>query len=1515
MSETFDPYYRWFGIPPAEQPPNHYRLLGITLFEEQADAIEAAAEQRMVFLRNHQLGKHGDLTQRLLNEVATAQICLLDPKKKVEYDERLCADGASGKASSAVLPVAERLPDEDEIAPDVALALAEVEVRQPHPLRTQPERKAVQKRPTPAVAAWKAFLPGKEQAIGAALVFSAILAVGFYLGLSNRSLQPKPTRLILVWPEAERKGALFDINDQPQDMTELHRGEHAGELVLVTKPGQYRIRIKRLMCTDYEKTVPLGPGEVVTIGPPVLPPIPPAPPTGPGLAADLFGDAEFNNLVKERVDRQVNWIWDERMPDEQITAPRFSIRWSGWLKPPVFGRYRFFLPAKDTASLWLDGKLIVDAAKPEAEVDLGGKPCAIKIEYRNSGIGAHVVFQWACLGLGASTIQPVPAEVLFCDQASAQAAKVDASVLARPAGATPEKDSLDLLKLIDPLKHTVAGHWWLEGGSLVSAHRAALLQVPFLPPSEYEVTIVVERLEGTDALVLGLLGEGRPLAVVIDGWGRNTSTSGVDLVDAVRYFDNETAHPGIVIPAGKPVTLKYTVRRSKFTLVRDGETIMQWNADYRRCTPLGDWVVPGMPMLTLATRPSIFRITRFELKPLSPERQPIPGDTPQDPPLTLVSGPGNSPPAGSKGREPCQTTAPYGGQGGLAFYDLAPAGGLLVGFRLSEKDVINSIQPLYRAAGKLVEGRQYGTPSGANVELLAKDGYAIGEVNLKTSNAVHGLGVTYRPIVGGHLDAASRQRSVWVGGIGGGREVQLGNGTPIYGIHGAAARNLDALGLIVAPPPESKDAGTPFIRLVDLRPLWARVGSDMLRVNQYFDANAWPWAPSAPQTCNEFLCARAPSRLVYKIPPGTKSFTVVGYCPVPRICYKVNVDGRPLHESRLPAGVASIRVDLPADAKTIELAADYPPGKKDWNGDQSYWLFPRFHPVGKEQAELDGTGPHTKLTQLEPDTVDPATAMLQVNQPPGNIWPLHLTEEKPCGEFLFAHAMSHLAYAVPEGAEEFSATGYCTLNVPARFRVFADASLLLSSAPAEIVPIRVRLPKGAQRLHLLTDDLGDNNCKHTFWCYPRFYGPSLKPVRPILYGSPVVAADAQSPYENAPSPVVPSPPPPVIIGPPAPPTVIVDPTAPPPVIVGPPPATDSPDARLEQLRALYPQVTRLYAEMQRTATAFAAAKKTWDAGCAQLQNDIGSLQQAIAKLQQAQIFGFDSTRAADIRTKQQELLKQTAALASLRQEINKPLTTVGAAQQSSRAAEARLNVAAADWEIAGDFLGKLGPLSQKRAVEQLTQWISEQNLPHLYSARAFALMYLREYDRASEDLEQLVRLDPSPEAFALARAARGYIRYQQGRRAQGDAEFQKATKLSPMLVMGRLLHGKACMELKRYGPAKSEYEAALKANGIAEAYQSLAWLLAVCPADSLRNPKLAMDYATEACRLARTDKRNHTDSWSYLDTLGAANAAAGNFVEAIRNVEEAISQAPEENRAALRQQEILFKKGQSCRLD
>jgi len=91
MSDDFNPYHVWLAIPPEEQPANYYRLLGLRLFESNGDVIDGAADRQMAHLRTFQIGKHAELAQRLLNEVAAARVCLLDPGKHAAYDQQLRA--------------------------------------------------------------------------------------------------------------------------------------------------------------------------------------------------------------------------------------------------------------------------------------------------------------------------------------------------------------------------------------------------------------------------------------------------------------------------------------------------------------------------------------------------------------------------------------------------------------------------------------------------------------------------------------------------------------------------------------------------------------------------------------------------------------------------------------------------------------------------------------------------------------------------------------------------------------------------------------------------------------------------------------------------------------------------------------------------------------------------------------------------------------------------------------------------------------------------------------------------------------------------------------------------------------------------------------------------------------------------------------------------------------------------------------------------------------------------------
>ncbi len=99
MTSDFDPYHKWLGISPSDQPPCHYRLLGISEFESDPQVIDAAADRQLTFLRKQQLGQHQREANDLLNEVARARRVLLKPESKSEYDATLAGGTATARQS------------------------------------------------------------------------------------------------------------------------------------------------------------------------------------------------------------------------------------------------------------------------------------------------------------------------------------------------------------------------------------------------------------------------------------------------------------------------------------------------------------------------------------------------------------------------------------------------------------------------------------------------------------------------------------------------------------------------------------------------------------------------------------------------------------------------------------------------------------------------------------------------------------------------------------------------------------------------------------------------------------------------------------------------------------------------------------------------------------------------------------------------------------------------------------------------------------------------------------------------------------------------------------------------------------------------------------------------------------------------------------------------------------------------------------------------------------------------
>lgn len=111
MALPKDPNRTWQGMAPGPQPPNYYRLLGLPEFESRPEVIEAAAEQQTARLLAVPPEARGPEVQKLLAEIAAARLCLLQPARKLAYDEALRQQRSPDVPAPPASPTPEALPE------------------------------------------------------------------------------------------------------------------------------------------------------------------------------------------------------------------------------------------------------------------------------------------------------------------------------------------------------------------------------------------------------------------------------------------------------------------------------------------------------------------------------------------------------------------------------------------------------------------------------------------------------------------------------------------------------------------------------------------------------------------------------------------------------------------------------------------------------------------------------------------------------------------------------------------------------------------------------------------------------------------------------------------------------------------------------------------------------------------------------------------------------------------------------------------------------------------------------------------------------------------------------------------------------------------------------------------------------------------------------------------------------------------------------------------------------------
>jgi tetratricopeptide (TPR) repeat protein len=193
-----------------------------------------------------------------------------------------------------------------------------------------------------------------------------------------------------------------------------------------------------------------------------------------------------------------------------------------------------------------------------------------------------------------------------------------------------------------------------------------------------------------------------------------------------------------------------------------------------------------------------------------------------------------------------------------------------------------------------------------------------------------------------------------------------------------------------------------------------------------------------------------------------------------------------------------------------------------------------------------------------------------------------------------------------------------------------------------------------------------------------------------------------------------------------------------------------------------------------------------------------------------------------------------------------------------------------------------------------------------YFNRGIAYSSTKDYDKAVADYTEAIRLDPK---FANAYNNRGAAYLDKKAYDKAIADYSDAIHLDAKFARAYYGRGVAYHDKKDYEKAIADYEAAIRFDPKSPPYNKLAWLLATCPKDELRDGRKAIEYARKAGELS---------NWKnplYLGTLAAAFAESSDFKEAVKWERKAIDLGYDDEKETekARQRLKLYEEGKPYR--
>lgn len=193
----------------------------------------------------------------------------------------------------------------------------------------------------------------------------------------------------------------------------------------------------------------------------------------------------------------------------------------------------------------------------------------------------------------------------------------------------------------------------------------------------------------------------------------------------------------------------------------------------------------------------------------------------------------------------------------------------------------------------------------------------------------------------------------------------------------------------------------------------------------------------------------------------------------------------------------------------------------------------------------------------------------------------------------------------------------------------------------------------------------------------------------------------------------------------------------------------------------------------------------------------------------------------------------------------------------------------------------------------------EPKYANAYFNRAEIYYKQGRYDQAAEDYSKVIELRGGD---AAAHTGRGHCRFRQGKHRQALADYIRAVELAPSDPARLLDRADAYTVVGLDERAADDYRNALRlAPNSGRGYQGAAWMMATSTDPRFQNSAMALRAARKAIEL------DGEKDFRYLDTLAAAQAAAGQFDEAQKSIAKALKLAPPAAREELNRRLDLYK--------